>query len=107
MGLRDEDMVAGRIDTEDMGEIDMEEMPSSSETSEQVRLARRKAGRAPGLRYWGDALTSLSPHAVCCGGFESGDVDMDLTPESPLTPWLLLATWQVSLTTFMGAERVR
>lgn len=45
----------GLMETEDMGEMDIDEMPSSSSSRllvpEQVRLPSRKAGRAPGLRY--------------------------------------------------------
>lgn len=111
-------VVCPLIDTEDIGEMDMEEMPSSSVSLvSHVRLCRRNAGRAPGLRYWGAEVMAdkffTSPCCCCC--CERGEVDMDFTPESrPGLKRLAVvgnaaawpASWQVSLT-FMGAERVR
>ena len=124
---------------DEAGEMDMaEKQPSSSSRSrsadeaveaaeEQVRLPRRKAGRAPGLRYclllpqpppllgatiaawgwWGGGEVLLP-----FGGFSSdvsGDVDIDLTPESRLLrpPVVVVSADASPTSTLRGEERVR
>ena len=69
---------------------------------EQVRLPRRKAGRAPGLRYCGHPPLEEAGACCCC----SGDVDIDLTPESRPVDIIGMVRSPIVWTS-IGADRVR
>jgi len=90
----------------------MEEIPSSSSVSVQLlmlllptslRMSPRKAGRAPGLRYCGQPPLEEAGACCCCC---SGDVDIDLTPESRPVDIMGMVRSPIVWTS-IGADKVR